>query len=290
MSDPYDDSDEDRRTDPRFDAWPLVRYDAWSNWPVEREAPGEQDTAAYERDTYWMGVVDAESDEGIDPDDVETPTDDVRELDSESSAPTAYLYDPAGSALIQGRVDEENSRVVVEDDHERHEVDSERSLGSRLEEFGESRDWSWLSSFARKHLESEEPPSEEIEIRGTEFNQRNIVESDPQDLDFVASHTFVGESDQVFTIEREFDVFLEDDRTNVEVSEQMLVAEAPHEDMRAGDADVVGDQSFDLELDVDPDHPARETEVEAELTEWHRNHLIPGLEPRPEDRGTAADA
>lgn len=284
MPDTYDDPEGDRQTDPRFDAWPLVRYDAWANWPVEREVPGEEDTAPFERDAYWMGVVDAGTDEGVDPADAETPSEEVRRLDDESDAPTAYLYDPSGPAIVTGRVDEENERVVIEDESERHDLDSEGSLGQRLEEFGETHEWSWLSSFARKHLEgdAERSRGEEIEIRGTDFNRRNIAEGEPQDLDFVASHTFTDESDQVFTIEREFDVFAEGTTARTEVSEELLVAEAPHEDMRAGDAEVVGQQEFTLLFDVDTDDPAWENEVARQIKEWHRDRLIPGLTP-PEE-------
>lgn len=259
MPDPHRDSDREREIDPRYDNWPVQRDEAYTSWPVERAAPGEDDAAPeQDEEIEWIGVVGWGS----------TPT-------------RPILYETDSSSVVQGELDEENERVVVGEDHERRELESEESLGEYIEEFGEEHGWSWLSSFARTYLEDDEGRSSVgPALEHTEFERRNLARGASQDLGFFGSLTFTDATDRVYVLEREFDVFLEesDEQAVVAVAEELLVAEEPREEVRSGDAEIVDENDYEFEVAVDTDDPAWESELEETLNEWHTDRPGPATE------------
>lgn len=261
MPDPDRRSDRDRTTDPRIDDWPVQRDEAYVDWPVQRPMPGEDDAApAQVEEIEWIGVVGG----GSNP---ERP----------------ILYETDSSSVVQGELDEENERVVLSEDGERHEIESEDSLGEYIEAFGEERDWTWLSSFARTYLEDDEDrASDRPALEHTEFERRMLADSASPDLGFFGSHTFTDATGRVYTLEREFDVFPgepDDEQAVVAVDEHLLVAREPREEDRAGDAEIVADADYEFVVDVDADGQSREREIERAVNEWHADHYGP---PRDE--------
>jgi hypothetical protein len=273
MSDPDRDAKPEARANPGYDN-PADRYGAYTEWPVERATPADEDAMdavadEYEReleseDLEWLGFTGG---------------------GSAGAAP--YLYDPQRAAVYEGEIDEENERVILRD-ADRHELDSERSLGEQIEEFGEEHDWEWLSSFAREHLEDDGdrgagPTDEsatgpgELALRDSEFNERNVAATDSQDLSYFGSHTLVDESGTVHVLEREFDVYADDtqreQRADVRIDEDFLVAEPPAEERREGDADLIAERERQLTVEVDRDEFGWENLLEEELREWHESHV-----------------
>ncbi|WP_436924185.1 hypothetical protein [Halosimplex amylolyticum] len=260
MPDPDHDAESEPVTDPRFDNWPVRRYDADDDLTVERETPGDAENERLE-DVEWVGV----GGPGV--------------------GGNPYLYAPQEETVHRGRYDAVADRIVVDEDE--RAVDEEESLGDHLVDIGEDHDWHWLSSFAREHLDTPEhdadrptsghllPPGFDHEF--TEFQRRNVAESSDVDAAFWGSHTFADETDRVHVLEREFGVRADDaaDRVDVHVEERYLVAEEPREESRAGDADLVDEREYDLALDVEPGETAWVADTEDLLTRWHRRHLAP---------------
>lgn len=256
MPDPDHDAESERRTNPLHDRWPIQRTDAHTQWPVERTTPGEDDRTL---------------DDGVEH---------VGALGPMAGADTVYLFDPNESALIEGRVDEDEQRIVVEEDHEHHEVDSPDSLGEHLEAIGEEHGWTWLSSFAHEHLEDEEAArATGLAYEHSKFDRKNLVEASDPDLAFVGSHTFADADDEPVVVEREYDVFLEpgSDRTRIEVREDVRSSEGEKRERQAGDAGLEDRREFELALDVAADDPAREEKIGEALEEWHRANPGPQL-------------
>ncbi|MFC7196047.1 hypothetical protein ACFQL4_17735 [Halosimplex aquaticum] len=237
MRDPDHDTEPEPVTDPRFDDWPVRRYDAYDDLTVERETPEDEENEQLE-DVEWVGV------------------------GGMGASGNAFFYASQEDTVHRGRYDPDNDRVVVEEDG--RAVDEDESLGDHLVDIGEEHDWHWLSSFARDHLDTPEhdddhptsghllPPGFDHEY--TEFQQRNLAESADVDAAFWGSHTFADETDRVHVLEREFGIRGDevDDEVDVHVEERYLVAEEPREEDRAGDADLVEDREYDLALDVQP--------------------------------------
>lgn len=253
--DPDRDTEPELQTDPRFDNWPAEYYDAYSDWPVEREVPDEDTVKREEIDADWVGYAGKWS----------------------VAASEPLFYDHDRNVVMEGEIDEENERIVVREDHERRDV-GDASLGERIEEFSEEHGWTWLASFAREHLEGEGDVETVPEPEHSEFNRRNLLDSAEQDLSYVASHTFRDAGDTVFTLERDFDVYLDDgdaDSARVTVDEEVLVAERPRAEERAGDADILQENEYGFEVTVDPEDPTPEATVEGELKDWHAANVTP---------------
>lgn len=256
MPDPDRDTEPEPTTDPRFDDWPVQHDAASADWPVERSVPGEDD-AAPERveDLEWLGFVGGGS-----------------------NVVRPVLYEPETPAVVTGELDEANERIVLGEDHERHELESDDSLGEQIVAFGEEHGWTWLSSFARTYLEDDDAAVRDgPTLEHTEFHRRNLADSASQDVAFFGSHTFTDATDRVFTLEREFDVFREGSGEGVVVAvdEELLVAEEPREKERAGDAQIVDEYGYEFAVDVDPDDPNWENRLEGTLNEWHTNNVGP---------------
>ena len=257
MADPDRDTEAERRTDPEYDNWPIENYDAWTNWPVEGSTPRDEggtleevtEEGEVEPEHRWIGVV---------------------------GTGAAYVYD--GASLHAGDVDQENERVRLREES-RADLDSDESLGEHIEEIGEELGWTWLSSFAREHLEDDQRQihgSGGIELRDSEFNRRNVADSASYGQSFTGSHTFVDESEQVYIFDRQINVY-EDragpDHVLVEVDEDYLVAEEPDEEMSQGDTDIVEERTREFEVEIDTDHRHWENELEELVKEWHLTHL-----------------
>jgi len=252
--DPDHDGRQEQSTDLRFDNWPVTRYD--EDRPAERATPREEGTLhelaeeADEDSFSWLGVTGAGYPGG-----------------------TPVVYDPSESAVYEGDIDEEESRVVLREDAS-HDVDSDASLGERIEEIGDEHGWHWLSSFAREHLEDDRAAElrRDLTVRDSVFQQRELLESSPADVAFNASHTLEDETGQVYVIERRFTVAdLDGDPVHVDVEESYHVAEPPREHERAGDAEIVAEREYGLEGEVDPDSPTRKAAVENELRSFHES-------------------
>jgi len=260
MSDPDTDAEPERATDPRFDDWPVRRYEAYEQWPVERATPGRESEPV--EDVRWIGFLGSGAGDG------------------------PLLYDPGEGTIHAGRIDEDRERIVVDDQTERRQVDAE-SIGDHLVDVGEDHDWTWLSSFARDHLDTPAhdpddpttghrlPPG--FDHEHTEFQRRNLTPSADEDAAFHGSHTFADDTERVHILEREFVVVGDetDGSVDAHVEERYLAAEEPRAESRAGDADLVDEQEYDLALDVDPAETAWVADVEGSLKQWHRAHLAP---------------
>lgn len=264
MSDPDRDAEPELQTNPRYDSWPVERYDAYADWPVERATPRDEGGTLEEvaeeyqerddEDAEWLGFVG----DG-----------------AEVAGP--YVYTPGGSAIYEGDIDEDDERIVLRDES-RREVESEESLGEHIEEIGDEHGWRWLSSFAREYLEDDEDASAEsvdaLELRDSEFDRRNLTGSASYDLGFFGSHTLVDASGRVYVIERRFNVnAAETNRTAVEVEESCLAAEEAAEKRRAGDAELVEKRQHGFDIEADTDAGDWEAEVEAYLKKWHAAHV-----------------
>ncbi|MFB6140505.1 MAG: hypothetical protein ABEJ26_08735 [Halosimplex sp.] len=275
MPDPDHDAEPEPTTDPRFDAWPVRHYDAYDDLTVERATPAEEESVEMD-DVEWVGAAGPAGTGGT------------------------YFYEPARETLHEGQYDPENDRVVIGDEDEGRRLEADETLGDHLVDIGEDHDWGWLSSFARDHMDTGENGAEDpvashllppgFDRRDTEFQRRNLADSDDADVAFFGSHTFDDEDGRVHVLEREFDVTADGDGSGaaVDVEERYLLAEAPREERRAGDADLVDEGAYELALDVDPDEPTWDGEAERLLGEWHRRHLAPPEldEHRRVDRST----
>lgn len=290
MSDLESDADPERRTDPRFDAWPVERNDAFADVPVERATPrGRGET------TGDVPDVDREDD----------GPDEVRWLGFAGRGGYAYgpfLYDSEDAAVYRGDLDHDEDRIVLDEDS-RRDVGDDRSLGEHLEAIGEEHGWTWLSSFAREHLEDDSgvdgadrssastddrspastddrsPPATgeapaELELRASEFQRRNLPDSSELALGFSASHTLVDEGGRVHVIERSFDVAdLGDASATVDVETDFLVATGEQADRRAGEAERVDRRHHSFDLEPDADAPDAGAAVESRLRTWHAAHV-----------------
>lgn len=246
--------------------WPVVPFDDYEYWPVVRAADetDELDLEDVEpepvEEVEWIGFRETES--GGEP----------------------YLYAADSDAVYRGELDRDNERIMLREERVDREVDSPESLGEHVEAIGEEHDWSWLSSFAREHLEDEDEPEDHylpqgFEYVGSDFERRNVLDSADADLAFSASHTLSNEEGRVHVLERDFSVFAdgetERESVRVEVDERYLVAEGTRAAERGGDAERVDEQSYDLAVDADTDGVAWENDVEDHLDTWHEAHLAP---------------
>jgi len=252
MPDPDTDTEPERRTDPRFDDWPVERNDAFADVPVERATPREDDADDTEA-LEWIGFA------GLG-----------------GTAPGPYVYDAEESAIYEGEHDDD--RLVLREDS-RRDVEDEQSLGEHIEEIGADHGWTWLSSFAREYLEDDEErdgpgTAPGLELRDSEFGRRNLPDSSSIDLGLFGSHTLADESGQVRVVDRYFAVDdVERDPVAVDVEEEFLAAEAPAEDRREGDAELVEERQYGFELGVSEGAANREARVESALRTWHAAHV-----------------
>ena len=272
MSDPDRDTEpETRRTDPKYDDFPLDRHDAYTEWPIERRTPADHDA---------MDDVAEEYAEEMDAGDTN-----LRWIGLAGQT-KPYVYDPGGKVVYEGELDEEEERVILREAG-RTEVD-EGGLGRRIEEFGDEHGGEWLSSVARDHLEDHranegrtaaaEPADspEELSLRDSEFNRRNLLDEEEADVGFFASHTLVNDDGWVHVVERQFDVYADDatgEGIPVEIEEEFLVSEPESAGTRAGDADLIAEDERELTVDVDTGEFGWENVVAEELEEWHRSHV-----------------
>ena len=107
--------------------------------------------------------------------------------------------------------------------------------------------------------------------------ERRVVPDDAEHEDaFWGSYTYDDETGRVHTVERMFTVYAdperrENDNPVVAIEETHLVAEAPEEETRAGDADQIDKTTHQEVIDVDPDH--EEASVMDWCKDWHESHL-----------------
>lgn len=250
MPDPDHDAEAERRTDPRFDAWPIHSGDAYADWAIEHSDGHDVDALE------WVGV-----------------------FDGGQRGSTPYLFDPERGRLVAGRLDADRERVVVEEDAESHDVEDPGGLGEHLRAIGEDRGWTWLSAFAEDHLEADEVAElQGLAHEGYSFDRKNLVGDEGFDMAFVGSHTFTDATGRAVVLEREFDLRLNDRRefARIEVREDVRVAEDDGATRSAGDADLASQWTFELAADVDADAPAIEEELAGAIEAWHREHTNPG--------------
>lgn len=254
------DPNRETESDVRFDDWPAEDRSRYADWDVQRATP-EDDDGTRERlvQEYRAGMADEE--------------DDWFGYVGQTDEGGPLVYAPHESALYRGEVDEDEERVVLREEN-RHDVDDE-SIGEHLERLGEEHGWTWLSSFARDHLEGDQHEGRSVEHRDSEFQRRNVLDDDPYDLSFYGAHTFTDETGRVHTIDRYFNVYLDEttaDVTGVEVEEEYLVADDPAAERRAGDATVVEENERALDVDVVLDDAGDESYLSEELEQWHETH------------------
>ena len=256
MPDPDTDVESDRVPDPRFDNWPVRRYDAYEEWPVERSTPaGEPERV---ESVEWVGFAG-------------------------TSADSPLVYDTSAGVVHEARLDDERERVVLDEDSARHDVDDD-SVADSLAALGDEHGWTWLSSFAREHLGADPDQDRDaasnyripdsLDHRYSEFQRSNVTPEDDHSAAFFGSHTFADETDRVHVLEREFAVEEggSDDQASVHVDERYLVAEEPNAESRAGDAEIVDERAYDLSLDAAVER-GRGGDAETELRTWHEAHL-----------------
>ncbi|MCU4800129.1 hypothetical protein OB920_07075 [Halobacteria archaeon HArc-gm2] len=252
--------DPDSESDVRFDNWPVEGRGEYTDWEIDQSPTERGDDARSQIvEEYRMGMADEESDWfGY-----------VGQTDEGGP----LIYAPHESSLYRGEVDEDEERVVLREEN-RHDVDDE-SLGEHLERLGEEHGWTWISSFARDHMDADEHEEPNVEHRDSEFQRRNVLDDDPYDLSFYAAHTFTDETGRVHTIDRYFNVYLDEataDVTTVEVEEEYLVADDPTAERRAGDATIVDENERALDVDADFDETSGESYLSEELEQWHEAH------------------
>lgn len=252
--------DADSDDDMRFDNWPVEGRGEYADWEVDRAPTDrEDDTRSQIVEEYRAGMAD----EG----------DDWFGYVGQTDEGGPLIYAPHESSLYRGEVDEDDERIVLREE-KRHDVEDE-SFGEHLERLGDEHDWQWLSSFAREHLTDDAYEEPSFDHEASEFQQRNVLDDDPYDMSFYGAHTFADETDRVHTVERYFNVFVDDggpDVTTVEVEEEYLVADEPTAERRAGDATIVDENEREIDLEVDVTEPGGEGYLSEELEQWHEEH------------------
>lgn len=266
MPDPDHDAEPERRTDPRYDTWPVERSGAYEQWPVERATPGETDPTG-DPDLEWVGI-----------------------FSPEGEAEKPYLYDPDQRTLVEGQVDEENERIVVHEASGR-ETESTDTLGEHLEAFGERHGLTGLAKFARENLDTGDDRSSGLTYDHSTFDRKNLVEDNEPDLAFVGSHTFADERGRTYVLEREFDAFLATgtDRATVEVREDARQAEGEKRNRQAGPAELTDQRTFELAFDVAAEDPASDERLAEAIEEWHRAHVGPAGDAGDDERAVAGE-
>jgi hypothetical protein len=66
-----------------------------------------------------------------------------------------YFYHADSGTVYQGRVDNVNQRLRLEEDVE-HDIEPGKALGDAIESIGERTGWESLSEFAQEHFPDEE--------------------------------------------------------------------------------------------------------------------------------------
>ena len=265
----------DRKRNLEYDNWPVRRYDEYESWPVERASPDGQSVRSGEIE--WVGTL--------------------------APGGGADLSSTNDEAIYEGRIDVANQRIVVGEEAAERDV-SEASLADRIAEIGDQRDWGWLSSFARDHLDAgagdtdhegtEYHAPEGFDHLDTSFQRRNLPRSADAEVAFFGSHTYSDGTGRVHVLEREFDVDLPDataDATvsaRVSVTEEYLVAADESAENREGEAERVDEREYEVAVEVGPDAPSRQTRVEGYLREWHAER--PGTPVHPDTSSDDATA
>lgn len=218
----------------------------YDNWPIEGS----------DEDVRYIGLMGGTGDTG-----------------------SPMLYQETTGTLYEGSVDEENERLIVDEESAR-EVDSGETITETLTSITDEFGLESLSAWTREHLGD---GAEDVEHG--EFQKRNVPDDADHDYGFWGSYTYDDETGRVHTIERLFKIYTDPSRREngnpvAAIKETHLVAEAPQEERRAGDAEEVDQTTYELvinmESDVEREH--EEGAVHDWCRDWHRSHL--------EQRGT----
>lgn len=221
--------------------------------PSEYEVPGREPT--------FLGLVDPDEETGS----------------------TAVLYDDRTSTIFQAAVDESEQRLVPREETER-ELESTESLGETLEEFGDRLDWDSLSEFARERVQDDATTAETpAGLETVTFTQSNVAANADHDLEFSGSYDRRTDDDRELTVERTFEVSLDDADTPavavVDVTEQVLRTDDAAGDPDGTDADPLEERSRRFEIDLTSAATDRELEsrIGDRCRDWHESHVEPPL-------------
>ncbi|MCU4740528.1 hypothetical protein [Natronoglomus mannanivorans] len=251
------DSQRNEPENPRYDGWPVEGYD---------ETDGSE--------TSYVGMAGPIGDTG-------------------AGGSMAVVYDEDANTIFEATVDEERHRLVPESGTERELTavspdDSDNPIGDALEDLGDRFDWDSLSEFARERLQDTEtdpvdartePEGEGIEPEAMTFTRSNVAPSAEIDMECTGSFTYRRDDDQVFVVERDFEITFDDpdspQTAHVDVLERLLRAEDPQDERRAGDAKPLEENTltFTIELDAEAKNRRIETVVEEYCEEWHESNV-----------------
>lgn len=205
---------------------------------------------------------------------------------------TAVMYDEEENTIFEATVDEERQRLVPESGTEREltaatsDDDGGDPFGEALEDLGDRLHWDSLSEFARERLQDTdavdahtESEGEGIDPEAVTFTRSNVAANADIDMECTGSFTYRRDDDQVFVVERDFEITFDDPdapkTAHVDVLERLLRAEEPQEERRAGDAEPLEENALSFTIDLDADTRDRrvETVVEEYCEEWHESNV-----------------
>lgn len=268
-----DSSDTADRNPQRTETEPKTKSESlrFDGWPIE----GHDDSGG--ANTSYVGMAGPIGDGG-------------------AGSPTAVMYDEEENTIFEATVDEERQRLVPESGTEREltaatsDGDGGDPFGEALEELGDRLDWDSLSEFARERVQDtdavdarieskSEREREGIDPEAVTFTRSNVAPTADIDMECTGSFTYRRDDDQVFVVERDFEITFDDsdapETAFVDVLERLLRAEEPQEERRAGDAEPLEENalSFTIDLDADARNRRVETVVEEYCEEWHESNV-----------------
>lgn len=133
----------------------------------------------------------------------------------------------------------------------------------------------------QQRLEPTTDDDREMSPEAESFTRSNVAEGADHDLEFTGAFTYRAPDDQVFVVERAFEVTVDDTddprEASVDVTEEVLRADAPASDRRAGDADILREErtSFGVDVDAETLDRGAQNAIEGKCREWHEARPAP---------------
>lgn len=186
---------------------------------------------------------------------------------------TARVFEPDTERVYEGEIDDEEQHIRLDED-EAHELDEDETIGDYIARVGNDLGWAWLSEFAHDNLETTGHDAS-MDVIDATFDRRNVADDADFDAGFFGSYTYRDDDGHVHTLEREFDVYTDEDQPVVSVEEVFLSAIEPDAESRAGDAAVEARTSREIPCDVGPNQTEDLAAIDEFCREWHQSHPDP---------------
>jgi hypothetical protein len=122
---------------------------------------------------------------------------------------------------------------------------------------------------------------QEISPEAESFTRSNVAEGADHDLEFTGAFTYRAPDDQVFVVERTFEVTVDDSddprEASVDVTEVVLRSDAPASDRREGDAAILREErtSFGVDVDAETLDRGAQNAIKDTCQQWHESRPAP---------------